>query len=114
MFLAIMKFLIHICSRADKTNQELPDKVEIRRAAWIPALGGIFSGRKRPMSAVTIGRTIVIHPKRDITERLLRHELVHVRQWEEYGFRFPFKYGMNHIRHGYENNPFEVEAELAE
>lgn len=114
MFLTILKFLVRITSRSEKTTQELPENVEIRRAAWLPALGGIFSGRKQPMSAVTIGRTIVIHPKRDITERLLRHELVHVNQWEQYGLTFPFRYGMGHIRHGYQNNPFEVEAEAAE
>lgn len=45
----------------------------------------------------------------------LRHELCHVRQFEEHGFvPFIFKYIWESIRHGYYNNRYEVEARKAE
>mgnify|MGYP006928180633 CR=1 FL=1 len=41
----------------------------------------------------------------------IAHEAEHVRQWVEHGF-FPFiiAYAANHIKYGYWNNPFEVQA----
>lgn len=114
MFLTLLKVLVKLVTRSRETTETLPDGVEVRQAKWIPALGGIFTKRTRPMAAVTIGRTIVVHPERVISQRLIRHELVHVSQWEKYGITFPFRYTTNHIRHGYLENPFEKEADKAE
>lgn len=69
---------------------------------------------RAPAAAVTLGRTIVIHPAVPLTVRLIRHELAHVRQWQQRPFTFPLLYLWNHLRHGYTANPFEVEARRAE
>ncbi|MBX9850241.1 MAG: hypothetical protein K2X86_00610 [Cytophagaceae bacterium] len=43
--------------------------------------------------------------------RWLKHELVHIKQYERYGFfRFIFLYLIESIRKGYYNNKFEAEA----
>ena len=91
----------------------LPEGVTLRYATWLPAVAGILSRMRGPAAAITFGRTIVVHPRVQITERLIRHELAHVRQWEENRW-FPLQYLMNHLRYGYEQNPYEVEARAAE
>jgi hypothetical protein len=85
-------------------------QIRVRRNAVLPTIGGWLSGRTRPMSAVTIRHTIFVHPDRKLTERLMRHELAHIHQWETYPWTFPLRYAWNHLRHGYRNNPFEIEA----
>lgn len=92
----------------------LPPGVEVRRSRVIPWLGGILSGMGRSAGAVALGRTIVVHPGTRADERLLRHELAHVAQWLHAPFVFPFRYIRAHIRHGYRENPYEVEARSAE
>jgi len=81
-----------------------------RVAAW-----KLRSGR----AAIVFGKTIHLHNisrehfHSDI--RLMRHELCHVRQYQQYGFfPFLFKYLVESIRKGYTNNRFEVEARAAE
>lgn len=91
----------------------LPAGVELRRARWLPALGGLFT-RSGPAAAVTIGDTIVVRPGVPLSERLLRHELAHVRQWRERPWSFPWRYAWCHLRHGYHDNPFEIEARRSE
>ena len=63
-----------------------------------------------PAAAVTLGRTIVVHPDVPLTRQLLVHELTHVRQWQASPFVFPLRYVWYSIRHGYWGNPYEVEA----
>lgn len=92
----------------------VPPDVVIRRSRLIPALGGRFAGMRRHASAVTLGRTIVMHPDAAATERLVRHELAHVRQWRRDPVMFPLRYAWNHMRYGYRANPYEVEARDAE
>lgn len=92
----------------------VPYGVRVVRGRWIPALGGRLSGMGRPAAAVTLGRTIVVHPEAPLTESLLRHELVHTRQWERGPWSFPLLYMMSHIRYGYTRNPYEVAARAAE
>jgi hypothetical protein len=43
---------------------------------------------------------------------IIKHEHAHVRQWRNYGWRFPFAYAWAWVRAGfsYRNNRFEVEA----
>jgi hypothetical protein len=65
-------------------------------------------------AAVTLGRTIVVHPDAALDPRLLRHELEHVRQWRRYPLTFPLRYVLCHLRYGYHDNPYEREARAAE
>ncbi len=72
-------------------------------------------------AAITIGKVISIRRRAAADEQLLRHELVHVRQWRELGaFRFLVMYlgayvywrlrGYPHWA-AYRRIPLEVEAE---
>ena len=92
----------------------VPDGVVIRAGSWIPRIGGWLSGHDQPATAVTLGSTIIVHPTAQLTRRLLQHELAHVRQWRQRPFTFPLRYLWQHCRHGHRNNPFEVEARVAE
>ncbi|MEX1182270.1 MAG: DUF4157 domain-containing protein [Gemmatimonadota bacterium] len=92
----------------------VPPGITIRTGRWVPALGGLLSGHRQPAAAVTLGRTIVVHPKARLTERLLRHEVAHVEQWRRSPLLFPLQYAMQHLRYGYRDNPFEIEARAAE
>lgn len=93
---------------------DVPGGIELRRGRWVPWLGGMLAGMRRPASAVTLRRTIVLHPGAPLTERLLQHELAHVRQWRADPLLFPLRYAWAHLRHGYRDNPYEVEARAAE
>lgn len=69
--------------------------------------------------AMVLGKTIHLHniSKGDFlkNERLLKHELCHVRQYQEHGYiGFLAKYLWESFRKGYYNNKFEVEARKAE
>ncbi len=99
---------------ADVTAGPIPPGVAVREARWLPALGGALAGMGRPAAAVTLGRTIVVHPDVPLTRRLLTHELTHVRQWQAHPYSFPVRYVWEFLQHGYEGNPFEVEAREAE
>jgi hypothetical protein len=73
-----------------------------------------MAGLRAPAAGVALGRTIVVLRGVPLTDRLLRHELVHVRQWLRHGVCFPILYLWYHLRHGYRGNPFEIEARRAE
>jgi hypothetical protein len=92
----------------------LPGGVELRRSRLVPRIAGLLAGMRGPAAAVTLGRTILVAPRVPMTDRLLRHELAHVRQWEREPLSFPFRYIASHIRHGYGDNPYEAEARAAE
>lgn len=92
----------------------IPADVCLRRGRVVPVLGGLLAGMRRPAAAVTLGRTIIVHPSVTPSARLLRHELEHVRQWRRNPIAFPLRYTWNHLRYGYEANPFEVQARQAE
>jgi hypothetical protein len=74
---------------------------------------------KSKRAAIVFGKTVHLH---NISrsqflndERLMRHELCHVKQYKEHGFLpFLFKYVLESIRYGYTNNKFEKEARQAE
>ena len=58
---------------------------------------------------------IYVMPGFEHDERLLRHERCHLEQIERDGrLLFALKYSWWTIRHGYWNNPYEVEAREAE
>jgi hypothetical protein len=88
--------------------------VVLRRGRWIPRIGGLLAGSRLPAAAVTLGRTIIVHPDAPLTPRLLRHELEHVRQWRRRPLGFPLHYAWLYLRHGYRANPYEVAARAAE
>lgn len=91
----------------------LPPGVRVRQGRWIPRLGGILGRMHGPAAAVTLRRTIVVHPSVRLTPRLLAHELAHVRQWAEDPW-FPLRYTAESLRHGYLQNRYEREAREAE
>ena len=74
---------------------------------------------KAKVVAIVIGKTIHLHNcnRQDFIkdERWLKHELCHIRQFEQHGFfTFILKYLLETIRNGYYNNRYEVEARQAE
>jgi hypothetical protein len=64
--------------------------------------------RWRGFEAATLGHTVIT--AREPSERLLRHELVHVRQAERLGPVFVPLYLAGLLRYGYRRNPFERAA----
>jgi hypothetical protein len=61
-------------------------------------------------TAITLGSR-VFTPLASLSAGTLRHERAHVEQWKRHGIaRFPLLYFWYHLRHGYERNPFEMEA----
>lgn len=111
----MMAWLLRAASSAIPDVEEpVPADVAVRAARWLPVIAGKLSGMRAPAAAVTLGRTIIVHPQVRLSGRLLRHELAHVRQWQRYPLTFPARYVINHLRYGYEANPYEVEARAAE
>ena len=103
-----------ILGRVEPAPEAAPAGVRIRRGGVIPALGGRFAGMARAAAAVTLGDTIFVGRGVRLTDRLLRHELAHVEQWRRQPLTFPWRYVVGHVRHGYRDNPFEIEAREAE
>jgi hypothetical protein len=74
---------------------------------------------KTSSCAIVIGKTIFLHncSRANFISNVvwLRHELKHIEQYKQEGLLFFIvKYLAYSIRYGYENNPFEIEAKLAE
>jgi hypothetical protein len=71
----------------------------------------------RDWLAITLGHHILAW--RGLTDRELKHELEHVRQWARHGLAFPIAYGLAALRERragrrwYHDNRFEVEARAA-
>ena len=65
--------------------------------------------------AQTWGNVVLVRKGVRLTARLLAHELAHVLQWRALGVvGFVRRYAGHLIRQGYENNPLEITARLAE
>lgn len=95
---------------AGELPHPLPPGVQVRRNALVPRIGGwLMGGDRRPAGGVTLGRIILVPPGSRPTDDLIVHELVHVEQWGADPL-FPLRYGAATLRHGYRNNPYEVEA----
>ena len=58
--------------------------------------------------ALTIGHTILMSPKE--LDNDIQHEVIHVQQFEQYPFIFPFLYFYERAKKGYRMNRFEDEA----
>ncbi len=89
----------------------------IKENSWIAKLAAFKLKTKRV--AIVFGNTIHLHntSKEDFLkdERWVKHELCHVRQFEQYGFvNFIAKYLWESIKNGYYSNKYEAEAREAE
>ena len=96
----------------DLPDDLIPEGVVLREGGLIPRIGGLLGRMGGAAAAVTLGRTIVVNPGARLSRQLLVHELTHVRQWRDDPL-FPLRYTLATIRHGYINNPYEVEARQA-
>lgn len=81
-------------------------------APWLnPIMKRILSG----WQAITIGHTIYSGVE-VLGSAVIAHEIVHISQWERYGWLFPFKYALSSLeayRAGtswYYGNEYEIEA----
>lgn len=99
-------------ARTSPNGSPLPDGVTVRRGRLIPRIGGLLLRSRRPAAAVALRRTIFVDPSARLTPELLAHELEHVRQWADDPL-FPLRYTLASLRHGYRDNPYEVEARAA-
>lgn len=95
--------------RPTLTADLIPPEVTLREGRLVPWIGGVLGGMSGAAAAVTLRRTIVVNPGVELTPALLAHELTHVRQWRA-DFLFPLRYTISTLRHGYRNNPYELEA----
>ena len=96
--------------RTEPRYRVIENSIIARVAAWKLQASAV---------AIVIGHTIYLHntKKEEFLQnaRWLRHELCHIRQFEEHGFfSFILKYLLESARHGYLNNKFEAEARRAE
>lgn len=97
-----------------------PDKIPLRPApSWLRTIWGA------DIRAIALGRTVFVRPDQfsadpKVLGRLIIHELVHIRQWSDYGTigfigRYTRRYlagiarGLGH-RAAYRSNPYEAEA----
>ena len=86
---------------------------ELRDARWRRGglalrVGGWCLGQST-VSGITLWRTVWIAPERVLAPELLLHELRHVHQFQTDPL-FPVRYVWRSVRHGYTNNPYEVDA----
>jgi hypothetical protein len=91
----------------------VPAGVVLREGRLVPWIGGVLGRMGGPAAAVTLRRTIIVSPAYPITPALIAHELTHVRQWRDDRL-FPVRYALASLRHGYDANPYEVEAREVE
>jgi len=63
-------------------------------------------------AGMTMGNGIILDEKYTMNLPLIAHELVHVKQYQEYGGHFKFlqKYIYQCIKYGYDTCPLEMEA----
>ncbi len=94
-------------------------EVRIRENALVARIAAFNLGASKQGAAIVFGRTIYLHKvSRDQLLKnipYLRHEIAHVLQYEREGyFSFLAKYLWYSLRFGYQNNPFEREAQQAQ
>jgi hypothetical protein len=97
----------------DLPPDSVPEGVVLREGWLVPWVGGVLGRMGEPAAAVTLRRTIIVRPAYPITPALVAHELTHVRQWRDDRL-FPVRYALASLRHGYDANPYEIEARQVE
>ncbi|MBC7937069.1 MAG: DUF4157 domain-containing protein [Rhizobacter sp.] len=98
-------------------NNNGDTRYKIRQNSWLAKMAA-WKLKTRSVAFV-LGSTIHLHnvsPAEFLENKSwLRHELCHIRQFEQHGFFiFIAKYIWESIRHGYYNNKYEAEARRAE
>ncbi|WP_276131812.1 DUF4157 domain-containing protein [Polluticoccus soli] len=91
--------------------------ISIKQNSWIAAVAARRLGYR--YLAMVIGKTIHLHNVNTAefvrNKRWLIHELKHVDQFQQHGFlSFLWLYMKEHLRSGYYNNKYELEARNAE
>jgi len=77
-------------------------------------MGSKLRKRFRNMFAFTVGRCIFMEKRKYLDDpEITNHEVEHINQYKRLGLWFPILYTVYHITHGYDDNPFEVEARKA-
>lgn len=94
----------------------LPDDVDILYSDRLVALIGKGTPQGRA-AAITLGYVILVPTRFDrltLSEqrRIIRHELMHVRQRRSYSRLYLPVYGLLYLIRGYTNHPFEREADM--
>ncbi len=79
-----------------------------RRGGFAPRVGGWCLGRAT-VSGIALGRTVFLAPHCALDPWLLLHEFAHVRQFAQVKV-FPLRYLWQSLRHGYQANRFEQDA----
>lgn len=93
--------------------------VRIKENSLVARIAAFNLGASQSGAAIVFCRTIYLYKvsKTELTQNIpyLRHEVMHVLQYEREGFLgFLFKYLWLSIRFGYRQNPFEIEARAAQ
>jgi Domain of unknown function (DUF4157) len=91
--------------------------VVIKEGSWLARIAAAKLGSKSV--AMVLGSTIHLHntSKQEFlqNEKWLKHELCHVRQYKQQGYKlFILKYLWQSFKNGYYNNAFEAAARAAE
>ena len=89
----------------------------IKENSWIAKLAAKKLRSNRV--AIVIGKTIHLHntTQQDFLgdEKWVKHELCHIKQFKQNGYvLFIAKYLWESLKHGYQNNRYEIEAREAE
>ncbi len=92
-------------------------KISIKEKSFIARIASKILHEKSV--AVVIGKTIHLWnaDKQNLlkNKKWLRHELVHIQQFRQYGFiKFLLLYAWETLKNGYYNNKFEVAARAKE
>lgn len=92
-------------------------KCVIKENSFLAKLAALKLNQQR--MALVLGRTIYLYNTTEAefinNKTWLRHELMHVKQFQQYGYlNFLWQYLLESIRHGYFNNKFERQARAAE
>lgn len=94
------------------TVGQITYRYTIKEATWAWTLLLNTLGR---IAICTPWRTIIILSRYISNDRLKRHEMSHAAQYERMGrWRFLAVYCWYALRHGYDQNPLEIEARQAE
>ena len=95
----------------------IKENYTIKENSWLAKMAAKKLGTKN--IAFVLGKTIHLYKatREEFlqNEKWLKHELCHIRQFQQYGFLgFIFRYLYESLKNGYYNNKYEVAAREAE